>query len=160
MATQYTVTLIPESFVPEAQVLRGNRSFPLKTDQFRVERVDAFEEPAPNQAGFVVLRADLRFNYPVRPEALASKVRLLDPAAGERRRSSLAVETHETGPILGVRSEPVRRLRDERRLQLVIFRELTPADGNVALAASYRQDLPLGSVEKLAVRGVRTTPGE
>ena len=160
MATQYTVTLIPDRLVPATQVLHGNRSFPVKTDQFRVERVDAFEEPAPNQAGFVVLRADLRFNYPVKPEMLAAKVRLLDPAAGEGMPVPLAVETRETGTILGVRSEPVRKLRDERRLQLVIFRELTPADGNVALAASYRQDVPLGSVEKLAVRGVRATPGE
>src|SRR5262245_29425468 len=160
MATAYTVTLIPERLLAETQVLRGDLRLPVKTDQFRVERIDAYEEPAQDRAGFVVLRADLRFNYPVRPEALATKLRLLDPAAGEGRPVPLAVETHEIGRVLGVRSEPVRKAREERRLQLVVGRELTPAGGNVALLEDYRHVVPLGSIEKLAVRAVRPTPGE
>jgi hypothetical protein len=160
MATEYAVTLLPAVLLSSEQVLRGESRLTVKTDQFRVERVDSFEEPATDRPGFVILRADMRFNYPVNPEALVYEGAAHGPGPG-RGPAHPPVGRVAGG---GNRPEPAQRAgaQDARRAAAPARRprDLTPAEGNVALRASYRQDVPLGSIERLSVRSVRSTPGE
>lgn len=157
-ATEITVALIPDRLVGEGQTLIGERELTLVTDRFLVEGVDLYEEPVAEGKGRVFFRGQLDFNYPVDPEELATRARLVDPAGGEP--VALEPETTWRNRVVGFRTGAVTKGRDERTLRLVIDGTLTPADGNVALGDAWVHEVPLGSKDRLAVRGVDTAPGE
>ena len=157
MASQYTVALIPDRLLAAGQRLAGKKSFEVRTDPFLVEGVDAFEEPVPEGKGRVLFRGTLRFNVAVNPEQLAPLIKLVDPRGGP----PIAVEIEATWPQtgLGFHTGPVEKTREERTVTLVIDAALTPAQGNVTLPGEYRHEIPVGSSEKLVVRGASAVPG-
>lgn len=161
MATEYTVALIPERLLGEGQVLTGESELTVRTDRFVVEGVQVREEPAPDAGkGAVVLRGEVRFNYPVDPEELAGKLTLRDPAGPGTGEVEVLLETSYPSAVAAFRSAPVVKRPAARELRLTVAPELTPARGNVALPGEFVQAVPLGSSERLAVRGVSAEPGE
>ncbi len=157
MATEYTLSLIPERLLGPGQRLVGDLDLEVVTDQFVVSGVTAVEEPAPEAGkGAVILRGELRFNYGVEPENLGPKVRLLDAAEAV----PVLLETSWASDTIGFRTAAILKRPAERKLELTIDRSLTPADGNVPLPEDFVEEIPIGSSEKLAVRGVSATPGE
>lgn len=157
MATEYTLALIPERLLAEGQVLVGPRQLSVRTDQFLVEGVSVFEEPVPTAGpGAVVLRGEVRFNYPVNPEELAGRLHLTDGGQAVE----LFYETTWPSTAVGFRTAPVQKRPAERSLALTVEAALTPARGNVPLTGDFQHAIPLGSSERLAVRGVTTQPGE
>jgi hypothetical protein len=158
MASRYTVALIPERILQPGQVFSGETELEVVTDRFLVEAVDLLEEPAVEGKGQVIFRGTLRFNYPVNPELLATKVRLVDPESDQPL--AVTLETSWAAPEIGFQTAAVQKRPEERSVRLVIAGDLTPAEGNVALGEDYVQEIPLGSSEKLTVRGVETEPGD
>ncbi len=157
MATEYTISLIPERLLQPGQRLAGDRDLEVVTDQFVVSGVTAVEEPAPEAGkGAVILRGELRFNYGVEPENLGPKIHLLDGSEAVQ----VLLETSWASDTIGFRTAAVAKRPAERKLELRIDRGLTPAEGNVPLAEDFVQEIAVGSSEKLAVRGVAATPGE
>jgi len=159
-ATEYRIELSAGRLLEPGQVFAGKSSFIVRTDQFQVERVDIFEEPGPAEIGGVTLRGDARFNYPVDPRVLATKMRLVDPERGEASPVPLEIETGWTARIISFRSESIVKKTSERELRLVILSDLTPAQGNVPLSADFVQKVLLGSSEVLALRSVEAIPGD
>lgn len=163
-ATEIRIALIPDRLLGDEYHLAGDPELTVRTDPFLVEKVEAVEEPALEGRSQVFFRGNVRFNYPVDPEELAPKIRIEDPAAPE---GTVAVEL-ETGwqnQVVGFRSKPVQKQRQERTVTLVVDGTLTPAQGNVLLSAGagggdYRHEIPVGSSERLVVREVRVEPGE
>src|SRR5262249_54242362 len=137
MATEYEVTLLPEVLLGPTQVFAKEPRFTVRTDQFRVQRVDVREEPVPERRSTVVLRGEVRFNYAVDPRLLAGKMRLVDPLRGAADPVPLAMETGYTNPVVSFRSAPLTKEKAERELQLVVVADLTPAQGNVPLAQDW-----------------------
>jgi len=156
MATEYQITLIPERILKPGQRLKGKTDFVLRTDEFKVEKVEVAEEPVPVSQGkhLVVMRGNARFNYPVNPSVLVTKMRLIDPLRGEQEPIPLELETTYRSQVVGFRSKPVEKRKQERELKLIILSDLRPEGGNIPLAADWVQTIPLGSTEKLEVRGV------
>lgn len=156
MATEYQIVLIPERILRPGQMLKGKTDFTLRTDEFKVEKVEVSEEPAPVSQGkhLVVIRGNARFNYPVNPSVLVTKMRLIDPLRGEQEPIPLELETTYRGQVVGFRSKPVEKRKEGRELKLIILSDLRPEGGNIPLAADWVQTIPLGSAEKLEVRGV------
>ena len=157
VASEYKVTLEPEKLLAEGQVFTGERELTIKTDPFLVEGVDIREEPALEGKAQVLFRGDIRFNYPVNPEVLAPLVRLVDPERSEPVPVTLETDWHNN--VIGFRTDPVEKKPDERTVQLVIAKDLTPAEGNSPLGKDFVQEIPVGSSLKLAVWGVEAVPG-
>src|SRR3989442_196653 len=154
MATEYQITLIPQRLVKPGQIFMGKTDFTVRTDQFQVERVDTVEEPVLEGKHLVTIRGNVRFNYSVNPGVLASKMRLIDPLQGETNPIPLELETTYRSQDIGFHSKPVEKQKDKRELRLVILSDLRPEGGNLPLAADWVHTIPLGSAEKLEVRGV------
>lgn len=158
MATVYSIALIPERLLAPGQRLTGNRALTVKTDQFKVERVELFEEPVPDAKATVTFRGQLRFNYAVNPEQLAGRIRVRDPETSEP--IDVAIETSWWSEVIGIRTGSLTKRPDARDAVLEIDGTLTPARGNVPLGEPYREAIPLGSSTRLAVRSITAVPGE
>ncbi len=158
IASKYDIALIPERILKPGQVFTGDTELEVVTDRFLLDGVDLLEEPALEGKGQVVFRGTLRFNYPVNPELLATKIRLIDPDA--EKPLAVTLETSWTAQEIGFQTAAVQKKPAERTVRLVIAGDLTPAEGNVALGDDHVQEIPLGSSEKLTVRGVETEPGD
>ena len=159
IASQYTLTLIPERLLKPGQEFVGDTEFVVRTDQFLVEGVDVQEEPALEGKARVVYRGTIRFNYPVHPELLVSKIRLVDPDLGDDNPVEVTLETDWPSPQIGFQTAAVQKQRDERKVRLVIDGSLTPFEGNVPLPEDFVHEIPVGSSTRLAVWGVETEPG-
>jgi alpha-2-macroglobulin len=157
VASEYKVTLEPEKILAEGQVFTGDRELAIKTDPFLVEGVDVREEPALEGKAQVIFRGDMRFNYPVNPEVLAPLVKLVDPDRSEPVPVTLETDWHNN--VIGFRTDAVEKKPEERTVQLVIAKDLTPANGNSPLGKDFVQDVQVGSSLKLAVWGVEAVPG-
>jgi uncharacterized protein YfaS (alpha-2-macroglobulin family) len=156
MAREYRLTLLPERVLGEGQVLAGEREFTVRTDQFLVETVEVFEEPAAGGEGRVTLRGSIGFNYEVEPGALAPRIRLEDPEAGT---VEVLLETSWPDRVISFHSGEVVKSPKARGLKLVIAGDLTPADGDVALGQDFTREIFLGSRDELTVRSVASEPG-
>src|SRR6185295_2117177 len=157
VASEFKVELDPAKVLQPGQVFTGETEFTVKTDKFLVEEVTVSEEPALEGKGKVVFRGEMRFNYPVNPETLGPLVKLTDPQTPQP--TTVTLETDWTNRIIGYRTEPVQKQKDERKIQLVIAGTLTPQNGNAALGEDYVKEIEVGSSTKLTVRGVETQPG-
>lgn len=158
MAMRYEVSLVGDRLLPEGYYLDGERTFEVITDQFQVERIDLYQEPTPDGQALQI-RGTARFNYDVDPEVAASRMRLIDPLRGAEP-VPLLFETYYANRVINFRSEPLRKERSERVLQLTVDRTLTPAAGNVPLTADFVTETTLGSSENLAIWDVVPSPGD
>ena len=157
VASELKLTLDTSKVLKEGQVWVGETEFTVKTDQFLVEGVDVSEEPALEGKGKVTLHGEMQFNYDVNPETLAPLVKLVDPNRSDPVPIKLEVDWQAR--VIGFSTEPVEKSEAERTLQLVISGTLTPAGGNATLGKDFVQEIPLGSISKLTVRGIEATPG-
>ncbi|HEX9945184.1 MAG TPA: MG2 domain-containing protein [Thermoanaerobaculia bacterium] len=157
VASEFKVEIDPAKVVQEGQVFTGDTEVKVRTDKFLVEEVTVFEELALEGKAKVVYRGEMRFNYPVEPQTLAPLVRLVDPQQGEP--VPVVLETDWPSPVIGYRTEPVQKLRDERTVKLTIPGSLTPANGNAPLGEDYVKEIQVGSSTRLTVRGVEAQPG-
>ena len=156
VASEYTISLIPERILKEGQVFTGDTELEVSTDKFLVENVSVSEEPALEGEAQVIFRGEIRFNYPVNPEVLAPRVRLVDPNKAEP--IAVTLETHWQNQTIGYRTEPVQRENEERKAQLVISGDLTPVNGNVPLGEDFTHEILVGSRTRLAVWKVEAFP--
>src|SRR5262249_30571495 len=147
----------PDRLLQKGQVFAGKAEVEVKTDKFLVEAVGAQEEPALEGKAKVVFRGTVRFNYPVAPETLAPPIRLGDPTPP--RPGTAPLETSWRSGSIVYRTEAVQKQKDERKLQLVIASDLTPAEGNAPLGEDYSKEIELGSSTRLAVRAYEAQPG-
>ena len=159
-ATRYEIALVTDRLLGEGRTLLGEPRLEVETDAFQVERVIAHEEPVANEEHRVRLRGELRFNYAVEPRELAPLLELRDPDGPGSEAPAIELEIAYASQVIGWRSAPVEKGAAERELVLSIGASLTPAEGNVSLAADWSRTLPLGSRGVLAVRGVQARPGE
>ncbi|HKV11495.1 MAG TPA: hypothetical protein VJ725_25350, partial [Thermoanaerobaculia bacterium] len=157
VASEYKVTLEPEKILGENQVLTGDHELTIKTDPFLVEAVEVTEEPALEGKAKVIYRGEMRFNYAVNPEVLAPLVQVNDPDVAEP--IEVTLETDWQNNVIGFRTAPIEKKKEERTVQLVISGELTPAEGNSPLGKEFVQDIQVGSADKLAVWGIEAIPG-
>lgn len=156
MASEFKLSLIPIRLLGEGQVLVGDSEFTLVTDQFLVEQVEVFEEPAAEGGGRVTFRGSVRFNYAVDPAMLGPRIRLRDPEAGD---VAVLLENNWRSTVINFRTAEVQKEVRERVVRLVIDGEVTPWQGSVSLGRDVVHEIPLGSSELLAVREVTAVPG-
>jgi uncharacterized protein YfaS (alpha-2-macroglobulin family) len=157
-ATRYAIELDSERVAGDRYVFFGETQFSFVTDRFQVDRVAVREGLAPEAGAGVVLSGTLFFNYPVEVEELAPQIRLEDPVRGE----TVPVEIESRGARRAVqwRSAAVEKLDSARELQLRVAGALTPATGNLPLGTEFVHPIPIGSRDRLEVRGVEARPGE
>ena len=148
LATSYTVTFDPERILGSDQYLE-QREFELVTDQFQVERLDIQQEILTDQLDKVILRGQVRFNYPVSPEELAKQIYYKDPAKSGNHYFTL--ETTYPSQIISFRSDPITKREDTRELRMVISSNLSPANGNVTLVSDFEKTVLVGSKDQLTV---------
>ncbi|MEM7409327.1 MAG: alpha-2-macroglobulin [Myxococcota bacterium] len=158
-ATRYEIELLTDALLGPERALLGDPRVEVETDAFQVERALSHEEPVPDAAHRVRLRGELRFNYDVEPRELAPLLVLRDPE-GSGEDVPIELELSYASRIIGWRSAPVEKGAASRELVLAVGPSLTPAEGNVELGAEWSRTLPLGSRGVLAVRGIRSRPGE
>jgi hypothetical protein len=156
VTSEYKVDLDPAKIVKEGQVFTGETEFTVKTDKFLVEEVTVAEEPALEGKAKVVYRGEIRFNYPVNPDTLAPLVKVEDPEAAKPVGAKL--ETDYRNQVIGYRTEPVQKKKDERKIKLTIPGSLTPANGNAPLGEEYVKGAPLSALQERAWRSVKRTP--
>ncbi len=157
VASEYKVELDPTKIVKEGQVFTGDTELTVRTDKFLVEEVTVLEEPALEGKAKVVYRGEIRFNYPVNPETLAPLVKVEDPEAAKP--IGVKLETDYQNQVIGYRTEPVQKTKDERKIKLTLPASLTPANGNAPLGEEYVKEIAVGSSTKLSVRNVEAQPG-
>ena len=104
----------------------------------------------------------IRFNYPVDPEVLATKVKLIDPALGECQPLEVELETSWQDQSIGFRTEPVQKQRGRADAAASSSRATLDAAERQRRpwARTSRHEIPLGSRTKLAVLGVEADPGD
>lgn len=157
VASEFTFTLKPELLLKEGQVFVGDRELKVVTDRFLVEGVEFQEEPALEGKARILLRGTLKFNYPVNPELLLPKLKLVDPEAKEP--VEVKLETGYPAAVINFSTAAIQKQKDERKIALVIDGSLVPEGGTVPLGDDYRQEIPVGSSLKLAVWKVTAEPG-
>jgi uncharacterized protein YfaS (alpha-2-macroglobulin family) len=160
VASEFKITLLPERLLKPGQELVGDRELKVVTDRFLVEGVDLTEEPALTGKGKVLFRGTLKFNYEVKPQELAPRIKLVDPEAPDGKPVAVLLETEYESKTIGFRTEVVQKKKEERKVRLVVGGELTSAAGNVPLGDDWTHEIPLGSSEKLAVWEVTSEPGD
>ena len=156
-ATEYAIALDPALLAGEKFAWSGPTEVRVVTDRFQVVRAEQQEEPESARRR-VRLRGTLYFNYAVQPEELAPLLRLEDAKSGER--IEVQVESVGARSEIAWRSAAFEKTNAERELRLGVGAALTSAEGNVPLGTEFTQAIPIGSGEKLAVRGVTAEPGE
>ena len=82
MAMAYEVSLVEERLLGAEQYFVGDTEFEVVTDSFQVERIDTAQEPRLEGDHEVVIVGNIRFNYPVEPRELVTRLRLVDPLRG------------------------------------------------------------------------------
>ena len=160
VAMGYEVALVAERLIGPGQYFVGDTDFDLVTDHFQVERIDTVQEPRLGGDNEVVIVGNVRFNYPVEPTELATRLRLIDPLLGVRQPVNVGVETYYRDSVLAFRSDPIRKEAAERELRLEVRADLTPAEGNVPLGTDFVQPIMIGSREILQVWEVVPEPVE
>ena len=160
MAMAYEFRLLGEQLLEPEQYFVGDTEFEVVTDSFQVERVDTVQEPRLGGDNEVVIVGNIRFNYPVEPTELATRLRLVDPLRGAGDPIEVGVETYYNDSVLAFRSDPVRKEAAERELSLIVRADLTPAEGNVALGNDFVEPIMIGSREILQVWEVIPEPSE
>src|SRR5262245_52542093 len=160
VASRYKIKLDPARLLGPNQTFKGDTELEVVTDRFLVEKVDFAEEPALEGEGQVLFRGTIHFNYPVEPEVLATKVKLLDPALGDDKPVEVALETRWRDKAVGFRTGAVQKGDEERKVRLVVSRDLVPVGGNVPLGEDFVQEIPVGSRHNLAVWSVQGQPGD
>ncbi|HUG44009.1 MAG TPA: MG2 domain-containing protein [Acidobacteriota bacterium] len=152
IATDYSIRLNPALLLQPGQQFWGSPEISVRTDQFRVDRIDLQEEPASQELDRIILRGQVRFNYPVDPATLIQYFRYRDRATGTD--ASLQLETTYTSQVIGFRTPPLQKTREEREIQFEVDAGLTPAGGNVPLRSRFQEAFVIGSREILKVRSV------
>ncbi|MEA2626893.1 MAG: alpha-2-macroglobulin, partial [Candidatus Binatota bacterium] len=160
MATDYRIDLRTDRLLRPGQYLQGKSDLRVRTDQFRVEGIDVYEEPATEGEHRVILRGDLRFNYPVDPKSVATKVKLIDPLLGPDKPVAVTIDVPYWSETIGFRTDPVDKGKEERTLRLVVLSDLTSVSGNVPLTKDFEKPIVLSSRDTLTVRGTSSQPGE
>ncbi len=160
MATEFTLSFIPVRFEAAGRLLVGEREFTLRTDQFRVERIEVQEESSGDDDKRVLFTGRIHFNYPVTPGELATRIRLFDITRPESEAVDVILQTTWASSVISFRTAAVRKSKDARTLRLAIFADLTPSQGNVSLGEEFVQEIPLGSSDILEVRSFDVRPGE
>jgi uncharacterized protein YfaS (alpha-2-macroglobulin family) len=153
IATDYSITLLPDLFLKEGQTLSGKKEFEIRTDKFQVEQSTIDEEPTVDKKNTVILNGTLRFNYSVDPGVLVRKIKLYDGTSGDKE-VPIKLITNYWDTTIKWESGPVEKTKNERDLQLEILGDLTSADGNVPLGEDFRETILLGSKDNLVVRNV------
>ncbi len=159
-ASEFKLTLLPERLLKPGQEFVGDTELKVVSDRFLVEGVDVNEEPALTGKGKVIFRGSLKFNYEVKAEELASRIKLVDPQAPGGKPIAVSLETEYESRVIGFRTEAVQKQKEERKVRLVIGGELTSAAGNVPLGDDYVHEIQVGSSDKLAVWEVTSEPGD
>lgn len=155
IATNYTITLLPNLFLKQGQLYSGKKEFEIRTDKFQIEQSTVEEEPVTDKKNTVILNGTLRFNYSVDPEVLARKINLYDgPVDSRENEVPIKLVTNYWNTTIKWVSGPIQKTKNERKLELVILGDLTPADGNVPLGTDYSQEILLGSKDNLVVRNI------
>lgn len=159
IATDYTITLLPNLLLKEGQALSGKKEFDIRTDKFQVEQSTIEEEPAVDKKNTVILNGTLRFNYSVDPNVLARKIKLYDGASESKDVNSenlvpIKLITNYWNSTIKWVSGPIEKSSKERKLTLMVLGDLTSADGNVPLGEDYSQEILLGSKDNLVIRNV------
>lgn len=152
IATDYTIRFDPAHLLEPGQRFWGRPEVSVRTDQFRVDRIDLQEEPASQELDRVILRGQVRFNYPVDPATLIQFFHYRDPATGTD--APIQLETSYTSQVIGFRTPPLRKTREERDIVFGVNEGLTPAGGNVPLRSRFEETFVIGSSEVLKVRSV------
>ncbi len=142
------------------QEFAGDTELKVVTDRFLVEGIDLNEEPALTGKGKVIFRGSLKFNYEVKAEELAPRIKLVDPEAPGGKPVAVTLETDYESKVIGFRTEPVQKKKEERKVRLVIGGDLTSAAGNVPLGEEYAKEIPVGSSTRSSPSGRSTAePG-
>jgi alpha-2-macroglobulin len=160
VASRYKIKLDPARLLGPNQTFKGETDLEVVTDRFLVEKVDFAEEAALEGEGQVLFRGTIHFNYAVEPEVLATKVKLLDPALGDDKPIEVALETEWREKAIGFRTGAVAKGDEERKVRLVVSRDLVPVGGNVSLGEDFVEEIPVGSRHNLAVWSVQGQPGD
>ena len=155
MATDYSISLLPDRFLKEGQSLSGKTEFEIRTDKFKVEQPTVDEEPVVEKKNTVILNGTIRFNYSVDPDVLVRKIKLYDESGdSERKEIPIKLQTNYWDTTIKWISSPIEKTKKERELELVILGDLTAAEGNVPLGEDYTEKILLGSKDNLIVRTV------
>lgn len=157
VASTLLLRVKPELLLKEGQIFVGKREHKIVTDRFLVEGVEVQEEPALEGKARLLLRGNLKFNYAVNPELLAGKVRIVDPESKDP--VAVNLETGYPTSVIAFSTGAIQKLRNERKVRLVIDGDLVPVGGTVPLGGEFRHEIPIGSALKLAVWGVTAEPG-
>ena len=104
VASEFKVEIEPEKVILPEQVFTGETEFKVRTDKFLVEEVTVYEEPALEGKAKVILRGEMRFNYPVDPTTLAPLVKIADSESAQP--VTVTLETDWQSTVVGYRTEP------------------------------------------------------
>jgi uncharacterized protein YfaS (alpha-2-macroglobulin family) len=155
MASEFKLIIDPAKLVAAGdKQFAGDTEFTFRTDDFLVRRVTWSETPAENSS--VALQGEVEFNYSVRPEMLAPRISLRDGSNNSR----IDLLTTYASYTVSFRTPPIRKEKAQRNVSIVIGADVAPADGNVTLGHEFVQSVPIGSRDKLVVRGMKASPGE
>ncbi len=157
VASTYTIELIPERLLRPGQVFSGDTEIKVVTDRFLVSGVDLDEEIAGKAK--IALRGTLKFNYAVDPEVLVGKVRIEDSTRGADSPVEIQFDTYYSTSSIEFHTGPIDKQPNERKIRLVVSKELTPTEGSVPLGEDWSHEIEIGSSIKLVVRDVSSTPG-
>ena len=139
LATNYAVSLKPETLLQPGQKFTGETVFSVKTGSFNVEDISLELYPAPGGPTLVTLEGTLRFNAPVDPETLLQAMTLTDPDS--ETPVDIAVLTGYRSREVQFRSAPLEKRPESRELTFTISGDMTPSGGNIALGQTIERSI-------------------
>ncbi|MGB9595163.1 MAG: Ig-like domain-containing protein, partial [Candidatus Poribacteria bacterium] len=150
-STRYTAEILPKIGSEMGYYLKGKRKFNFYTKKFVVDNAYlSFKFSKPSDE-IVPIIGTIEFNYPVELEAIKKHLSI---AYKTGDKIPYQIITPQAGTIIQLETEPIAHANKTHTVQMVIDKELVPANGTEGLSENWTKNFDLKAGGDLKVEGV------
>lgn len=150
-STRYTAEILPKIGSEMGYYLKGKRKFNFYTKKFMVDNAYlSFKFSKPSDE-IVPIIGTIEFNYPVELDAVKKHLNI---AYKTGDKIPYQIITPQAGTIIQLETEPIAHADKTHTIQMVIDKELVPANGTEGLSENFTKNFNLKAGGDLKVEGV------
>ncbi len=150
-STKYSAEVLPKISAETGYYLKGNRKFNFHTKRFKVESANLSFKFGKVKDDQVPILGTIEFNYPVNLDDLKKNLKITHKDGSNIQ---YQIVNLQPGTIIQLESEKIEHQNKSQNIQLVINKELVPANGTTGLESNYIKSFELKPNADLKVDGV------
>ncbi|MGQ9608858.1 MAG: alpha-2-macroglobulin family protein [bacterium] len=150
-STNYSAEILPKISAETGYYLKGNRKFKFHTKRFKVESANLSLRFGKLKEDQVPILGTIEFNYPVNLDDLKKNLTIAYRDGSDIQYQFINLQP---GTIIQLESEKIEHHDKPQNIQLVINKELVPANGTTGLESNYIKNFELKPNADLKIEGV------